>query len=74
MFFIWVCVCVCVFVCVFLHAYMYMLLHACKCNVQFTSAEPEGHRPEGVVLVNLTLQEQGRGVMTNLFWIEGIYF
>ena len=39
--------------------YKYMLLHPCECNIWFTSTEPNGHSPEGMVLVNWILRKQG---------------
>ena len=45
---------------------MYMLLHLCKCNIRFTSTEPEGYRSKGEVLVNRILHKQGCNKLTNL--------
>ena len=39
--------------------YKYMLLHRCKGYIRFTSIEPEGRSPEGVVLVNRIFPVQG---------------
>ena len=37
----------------------YMLLHPCEGYIRFTSTEPEGRSPEGVVLVNRIFPVQG---------------
>ena len=39
--------------------FMYMLLHPCEGFIRFTSTEPEGRSPEGVVLVNRIFPVQG---------------